>query len=69
MRYSAKTYEADEVDAMIGRAVAAERKRWGAICEDFASDTNPPHKDYETYIDGWLDACNEILWAGMKGKA
>lgn len=34
------------------------------IIEEFREDKNPPHKEYEnTYADGWLDACNEILWA------
>lgn len=47
--------------------VAAERERWVALCKDFAADTNPPRKGYEhTYCDGWLDACNEIMWAGEK---
>lgn len=45
--------------------MAAERKRWITLCKDLAADNNPPHKEYEdTYNDGWLDACNEILWAG-----
>lgn len=32
--------------------------------EQFREWTNPPYKDYEdTYMDGWLDACNEIYSA------
>lgn len=43
----------------------AERTRWIAICEVHAANAEPPHKHYEhTYADGWLDACNEIMWAG-----
>lgn len=53
--------------AEVQRAVAAERERWIAICKEHAADTDPPHKPYEeTYGDGWLDACNEIMWAGEK---
>ena len=34
------------------------------IIKDFQSDDIPPCKAYEdTYADGWMDACNEILWA------
>lgn len=32
-----------------------------AICDDMLSDC-PPHKQYESYRDGWTDACNEIKW-------
>jgi hypothetical protein len=32
--------------------------------EEFREWTNPPYKAYEdTYMDGWLDACNEIYSA------
>lgn len=48
-------------------AIAAERARWVSICRSFAENRNPPHKADETYEDGWLDACNEILWAGESG--
>lgn len=34
------------------------------IIKDFQNDDVPPCKYYEdTYADGWMDACNEILWA------
>ena len=34
------------------------------IIKDFQSDDVPSCKYYEdTYADGWMDACNEILWA------
>lgn len=34
------------------------------IIKDFQNSDVPPCKDYEnTYADGWMDACNEILWA------
>ena len=33
------------------------------IVEEFRQDKNPPYKAYEdTYMDGWLDACNELLF-------
>lgn len=39
------------------------------IIKDFQSDDVPPCKAYEdTYADGWIDACNEILWA-IEAKA
>ena len=38
------------------------------IIEDF-QNTNPSFKAYEnTYLDGWTDACNEILWALKERK-
>ena len=52
---------AEEYAAM---AVAAERERWIAICRDHIADKKPPHKEYEGYADGWLDACNEVMWVG-----
>lgn len=49
------------------RLLDDERERWVEICKSFAADNNPPHKGHEeTYCDGWLDACNEIMWAGEK---
>ena len=34
------------------------------IIKDFQNSDVPPCRDYEnTYADGWIDACNEILWA------
>jgi hypothetical protein len=55
-------------DEVIALAVAQERQRWANLCKQFASNTNPPHKEYERYADGWLDACNEILWAGSSNN-
>ena len=52
--------------ATLDAAIAAERERWVSICQDHASRERLPHKKYETYVDGWLDACNEIMWAGDK---
>ena len=46
-----------------------ENKRCKEKCEELASDEAPTYKDYEdtylngTYINGWLDACNECGWA------
>ena len=43
------------------------------IIKDFQNDEVPTCKYYEdTYADGWMDACNEILWAiedELNGKA
>lgn len=59
-------YTADQMRAYAAAEVAKERERWIALCKDFAADTNPPHKNFEdTYCDGWLDACNEIMWKGQ----
>jgi hypothetical protein len=34
------------------------------IIKDHQQDKTPIYKDYEdTYMDGWLDACNQILWS------
>lgn len=34
------------------------------IVKDFQNSDVPSCKYYEdTYADGWMDACNEILWA------
>lgn len=38
------------------------------ISEDFLKE-KPEFKNYEnTYMDGWLDACNEIGWSMEKMK-
>ena len=45
-------------------ATSAERDRCKQKCEELADDRETPYKDYEnTYINGWLDACNECGWA------
>ena len=37
------------------------------IIESFRDDLAPPFKKYEdTYMDGWTDACNEIMSAIYK---
>ena len=34
------------------------------VIKDFQNSDVPPCKYYEdNYADGWMDACNEILWA------
>ncbi len=45
------------------KAVLAERERCIAICRDFLGDDDVPRKPHETYLDGWQDACNEIMWS------
>ena len=45
-------------------ATTAERERCEKECEELSNDDAPPYKDYEdTYLNGWLDACNECKWA------
>ena len=45
-------------------ATTAERNRCEEKCEELANDNEPPYKEYEdTYLNGWLDACNECKWA------
>ena len=44
--------------------VKMEREACSKICEGHAADTNPPYKAHEdTYLDGWLDASTECVWA------
>ena len=41
-------------------ATAIERDRCKEKCRELANDDAAPYKDYEdTYLNGWLDACNE----------
>ena len=41
-------------------AIIVERNRCKEKCEELANDNEAPYKDYEdTYLNGWLDACNE----------
>lgn len=45
-------------------AMLAERAACIKIAEEHAADTKPSFKPFEdTYLDGWLDASNEIGWA------
>jgi len=37
-------------------ATAKEREACAQICEEYSNSTDP-HKDYEDYDDGWVDAC------------
>ncbi len=48
---------------------------WGQaidVCIEISADflkEEPEFKNYEdTYMDGWLDACNEMSWAMEKMK-
>ena len=44
-------------------ATTAEQERCEKKCEELSRDEEPPYKDYEnTYLNGWLDACNECKW-------
>jgi hypothetical protein len=38
------------------KATAKEREVCAKICEEYSKRTDP-HKDYEDYDDGWVDAC------------
>lgn len=43
--------------------VAKKDELWQTVCEEHASNENPPYKPHEdNYLSGWKDACNEILW-------
>ena len=45
-------------------AVLEEREACIKVAERHASNKSPPYKDHEdNYLDGWLDASNEIGWA------
>lgn len=59
---STAIYSADQVRAML----ALERERWTTICRDHAADTEQPRKPFDSYEEGWVDACNEIMWEGRQ---
>jgi hypothetical protein len=44
------------------KAKAKEREACAQICEEYSKSTDP-HKDYEDYDDGWVDACYACKWA------
>ena len=51
-------------NAAAKQAAELERERCQKIAEESArSYLSAPHKRYEEYRDGWLDASNEIAWA------
>lgn len=35
------------------------------VCNDLRNNVSD-HKDYEGYAEGWIDACNECMWALQK---
>jgi predicted 3-demethylubiquinone-9 3-methyltransferase (glyoxalase superfamily) len=41
---------------------AKEREEIEKLFEEL-SDNTEPHKDYEDYDDGWVDACYACKWA------
>jgi len=50
---------------MCEKMVAFEREAIKKLCEELSNNTEP-HKDYEDYDDGWVDACNACKWAVTK---
>ena len=45
-------------------ATTAERDRCEKECDGISNDDSATYKDYEdTYLNGWLDACNECRWS------
>ena len=51
--------------AAFNEAVLIEREAIKKLCEELSNNTEP-HKDYEDYDDGWVDACNACKWAVTK---
>ena len=51
--------------AVFNEAVWIEREAIKKLCEELSNNTEP-HKDYEDYDDGWVDACNACKWAVTK---
>ena len=58
--------ERENLQVIWDAATAVERDRCKEKCRKLASDQNlgcddePPYKEHEdTYLNGWLDACNE----------
>jgi hypothetical protein len=50
---------------MCEKMVAFEREAIKKLFEELSNNTEP-HKDYEDYDDGWVDACNACKWAVTK---
>ena len=60
--------ERENLQVIWDAATTAERERCEKKCEDLFEGNELPYKDYDdtylngTYINGWLDACNECKW-------
>jgi hypothetical protein len=50
------------LEAFVKLVVAKEREAIEKLFEEL-SDNTEPHKDYEDYDDGWVDACYACKWA------
>ena len=56
--------QTDLIERFAVLVAEAERAECIKIAEDHAADKTPAFKAYEnTFLDGWLDASNEIGWA------
>ena len=56
--------ERENLQVIWDAATSVERERCKEKCEELSQDDEPPYKEYEdTYLNGWLDACNECKWA------
>jgi hypothetical protein len=51
------------------KATAKEREACEKLIEELSNNTEP-HKEYEDYDDGWVDACNACKWSVVaRGEA
>lgn len=51
------------------RASDKEREACAKLIEELSNNTEP-HKEYEDYDDGWVDACNACKWSVVaRGEA
>ena len=60
---------AEALVAFAKLVAAKEREAIEKLFEEL-SDNTEPHKDYEDYDDGWVDACYACKWAVVaRGEA
>jgi hypothetical protein len=55
-------FEYFELEKFAKLVAAKEREAIEKLFEEL-SDNTEPHKDYEDYDDGWVDACYACKWA------
>jgi len=57
------------LEAFANLVAAKERKTCEKLIEELSNNTEP-HKEYEDYDDGWVDACNACKWSVVaRGEA
>lgn len=55
--------------AFANLVAAKEREACAKLIEELSNNTEP-HKEYEDYDDGWVDACNACKWSVVaRGEA